>query len=392
MNIKNNINLLLKYIKKNNYKGYDPYDLKGLYWYINLENNSLRTELDNLNNKYPEELREIFKIKPKINNKALALFALSYLNLYETTNDKKYFKKAIKLAKQLLNKANKNYSGLCWGYPFDWKSGNYIFKENTPSIVVTTTIAKVFIKLYKITKKEKYLNSCKSIVKFITKDLNQTNIKNTICFSYTPHDNYQIHNANLMGAGFLSEMGIILKNKELLQLARKSTYFSINQQNNDGSLYYYGNNSSKIAPQHLDIYHSGFEIRSLINLYKNLKNKKIKISFLKYLNFFTTQYILENKIPKLAPKIKNYPVDIVDIHGLAEVLLTLNASIKYYPRNKQLLKNIYKWGIENMQRKDGAFKYRWIRNNNTVSAINISYMRWGQAWMLFALTDLYKNK
>ena len=74
------IDKLLKYIEKNNYIGYDPYDLKGKKWYINLDNN-LRNEFDRLNFLYPKELRKLFSIKPKLNNKALALIALSYINL-----------------------------------------------------------------------------------------------------------------------------------------------------------------------------------------------------------------------------------------------------------------------------------------------------------------------
>ena len=371
------VNKLLKYIEKNNYVGYDPYDLKGKKWYMSLDNN-LRNEFDRLNFLYPKELRKLFSIKPKLNNKALALIALSYLNLNK-------IKKAKKIANLLLTKSNKNFSGYCWGYPFDWKSGDYLFKKNTPSIVVTFYVAQIYLKLYKITKQKRYLKILKSILKFVLNDLNKMEVDNKICFSYTPYDNYQIHNANLMGAEFLAQMGKILQRDDLLNLAKKSVYFTISQQNKDGSIYYYGDNSSKIASTHLDIYHSGFEIKSLINLYKILKDKNIKESYQKYSNFFINQYFLENKIPKLAPKIKNYKTDIVDIHGVAEALLTLNELNEY-----TLLNNVYTWTKENMWNKN-YFIYRWIRNDSKIDKIDIAYMRWGEAWMLYALTSIKDN-
>jgi hypothetical protein len=42
------------------------------------------------------------------------------------------------------------------------------------------------------------------------------------------------------------------------------------------------------------------------------------------------------------------------------------------------------WAIDNMQDKEGYFYYqkkRWYKNK-------IDYMRWSQAWMFYALTQL----
>jgi rhamnogalacturonyl hydrolase YesR len=360
----NTTNILLKYVEKNNYKGFDPYDLKGLNWYIDLANSkdlnskNFINKVNDLNFLYPKQLRDIFKIKPKTNNKALALFAISYINLFQITNDKKYLTKSKHLTKKLLKRANKEYSGLCWGYPFDWKSGDYLFKKNTPSIVVTFSVGKLFLLLYKLTKRDKYLSICKSIMNFILKDLNQTKKGEYICFSYTPHDNYQIHNANLMAAEFLCEYGSIVNSKDILQIAKKSAYFTISQQNEDGSIYYYGNDSVKIAATHLDIYHSGFEIRSLISIYKLTKDDNIKKSYLKYLEFFKEQYILKGGIPKLGPKVKNYSTDIVDVHGLAEAILTLSETSSFDKQSKQLLNDVLTWGLKNMRHNEGWFIFR----------------------------------
>jgi len=108
--------------------------------------------------------------------------------------------------------------------------------------------------------------------------------------------------------------------------------------------------------------------------------------------FFKKQYILEDTIPKLAPKVKDYSIDIVDVHGLSEAILTFNQSIKYIPENKILLKSVLSWGIRNMQTKKGWFIFRWVRENSKINKVEFPFMRWGQAWMMFALTEIKLNE
>ena len=43
-----------------------------------------------------------------------------------------------------------------------------------------------------------------------------------------------------------------------------------------------------------------------------------------------------------------------------------------------------RWAIENMQSKDGFFHYRKGRFHTN----KIPFMRWGQAWMMLALSRL----
>lgn len=398
MNLNDSMFQLLNYVEKENYKGYDPYDLKGLDWYVNYlnetnnEDKSFIKKIEELNYLYPKQLRGIFKIEPRTNAKGLALFILSYCNLYHSHKDSIYLDKAKKLVEELLLLRIEGFKGYCWGYPFDWKSSKeYFFKEGTPSIVVTTTVGKAFLELYKYTEEKTYLEVCKSIASFLTGDLKRTVYKDTFCFSYTPFDTYQIHNANLMGAEFLSFLGKILNNSEYMELSRKSAYFTINQQNMDGCFYYFGDNSNDVAPTHLDIYHSGFEIRSLVNLYMNLEDEFIRQSFLKYMDFFISQYIIEEKIPKLGPRLKNYETDIVDVHGLAEAILTLNVIKEFIPEAKYTLKNVISWGIEHMQSSEGWFNYRWVRNGDNINEVRFPYMRWGQAWMMFALSSIVRD-
>ena len=67
-----------------------------------------------------------------------------------------------------------------------------------------------------IGKARKYLDIAESITHFIIKDLHIRKCKNGICFSYTPIDKHIVHNANCLGAAFISRVYKITKDKKLL--------------------------------------------------------------------------------------------------------------------------------------------------------------------------------
>jgi len=77
----------------------------------------------------------------------------------------------------------------------------------------------------------------------------------------------------------------------------------------------------------------------------------------------------------------------VDIHNQSQGIITFS-ELKFFNTDYLNFANtIAKWTIENMQDKSGYFyfrKYPYFTNK-------ISYMRWGQAWMFLALTELLVN-
>jgi len=81
-----------------------------------------------------------------------------------------------------------------------------------------------------------------------------------------------------------------------------------------------------------------------------------------------------------------YPVDI---HHQAQGIITLCRLYAAVKNEKYLefAQKIAKWTIENMQDEIGYFYYqKWPFLTN-----KISYMRWGQAWMMLALSTLFEK-
>ena len=78
----------------------------------------------------------------------------------------------------------------------------------------------------------------------------------------------------------------------------------------------------------------------------------------------------------------------IDIHSVAQSIITLLAFKDFDGGNVDLAQTIFKWAMNNMWDVQGYFYYQiqpYYKNK-------IPYMRWSQAWMLLALATLLEQK
>ncbi len=253
--------------------------------------------------------------------------------------------------------------------------------KDTPSSVVSVTVGEGFWNLYTVTQDSQYLDVCTSICDFIMQDLNRYEDGNTLCFSYTPIDNFQVHNANLMAAAFLAKVGTAIGNSKFVELAEKAGRFALREQNPDGSICYWSKAQSCGQCQ-LDIYHSGFEIRSLYQLACTMQDEAFEVGWQRYAEFFINNFFREGEIPKFRPS-HDYPVDI---HGCAEAILTLRTV-----GQTDRLYDVIDWVVKHMQTSQGWFVYRIYKVGKYEFKIRIPFIRWGQAWMFRALASAFRD-
>lgn len=376
-------------IEKNRLSGYDPYDIKSKSFYINAYKKKgwLRYFYYVLEFFFPILFRKINHVKPNSSFDSVLGYMIEgyiYLYLVEKNNDWKI--KAEKLAKILIERSNKNYIGFSWGLPFGWQSGDNYFKPNTPNIVNTCEIASAFILLYEIEEKEEYKKVLVGIKDFIIKELKTTfEDDNKLCFSYTPNDNYRVHNANLLAAHILAKISIITKDSSLLILSNKMVNFSVDDQTEEGWLPYQYSNNNKAHISSIDLYHSGYEMRSVYSVNRHIKSKKNEIFLKKYMHFFKN-YFFKNSYP-ITKRFKYF--DIVSIHGCAEAIYCLSTIKDENNSNLKIAENIGQWTLDNMAKKDGSFIYEIRIFNFLKQKSKISYIRWGNAVMFRALTKLF---
>lgn len=389
--IRKSILKLDKWIEKNGWAGYDPYDIQELPLFLEKKpiffRKIERKVISKIDGIYPLFIRKILGVRKKINAKAMGLFAQGYLNLFKTFKDKNYLDKAEQCFAWLKNNYSTGYSGYCWGYPFDWQSKMFIPKY-TPSAVVSSVCGNAFWDFYQLEKEEKYLKICQSICKFFLTDLNIDQFgSDKICFSYTPIDNFHVHNANLFAAEFLIKVGKEVKSQKFIDYGLKAMNYAISEQNEDGSICYSGKGQEEIC--NLDHYHSGFEIRSLYSIWKLTGNEKVYKAISKYYRFYLNNFFESKTIPKIKPR-KIYPINI---HSCAEAILSNSLLSEDFPQAKEYLENASQWIIQNMQTRKGWFIFQIKKKQGIVLKIRIPYIRWGQAWMLNAFSHvLLKEK
>jgi len=380
------------WISSSNWIGYDPYDIKGEQFYLQLAKGKSFPKravckiLFELIETAPLLTRKLFKVKPTVNAKAMGLFTAAYARLYLIDNKTDYLGKALQCADWLLQHPSKGYSGLCWGYPFDWQSVIFIPK-GTPSGVVTSIVGEGLWLLYEITNDKRYLDACKDICLFFTKGLNITyEDQDRLCFSYTPLDDYMVHNANLFVAEFLAGIGSKTNNPNWIDIAIKCGNFAVADQNPDGTLCYWAKSqqaSHSGGVCRMDHYHAGFEIRKLYGLWKITGDENFRKAYLSYLVFYKNNFIGENAFPKMTPR-DYFPVNI---HSCAEAILLTSTLSEDHAECRNLAKDFFQWTIKNMQIRPGQYRYM-IRKMFGQSKSDMPYIRWNQAWMFRALSEL----
>ena len=378
--VKKSINLITKWLDKNGWAGYDPYDIKGTKLFLLLQRNKYTNFGSNLIlGRFPMFSRKVFMVKKEINAKAMALFARGYLNLYKKLGQEEYLNKALFCLNWLIENSNKGYSGFCWGYPFDWQSRVFIPK-GTPSGVVTSTAAHAFLDAYEILEDEKYLKVAKSCCNFILSDLNIDEInENRICFSYTPIDNFHVHNANLFSASTLLRTFTYINNRDYKKVGKRAINFTTSYQNEDGSWYYWAPPDELLY--HIDNYHTGFVLECLNIARRSLGDEfEYDEELRKGLKYYASNLFLEDG----TPKIRHDSIYPIDIHSCAQAIITFCEISDFEARCLSMEEKVKKWTIENMQDKRGYFYYRIYKN--TVD--RMPYIRWGQAWMLRGLSYL----
>lgn len=374
------------WIEKNCWAGYDPYDIQEHRFFINQKpsflEKVLRKGLRVIEPAAPLFLRKLLNIKKRINAKAMGLFGRSYLDLYKTFSKESYLIKAKTAVNWIKDNYSRGYSGMCWGYPFDWDAGIFIPK-NTPSAVVSAIAGDAFWGFYNFFKDDQYLKFCESICEFFINDLKIYKAdSNKSCFSYTPIDSFHVNNANLFVAEFLIRVGKEVNNAKYIDYGLRAVNYTLSEQNEDGSICYWGKDQQRCC--HIDHYHSGFEIRSLYSIWKLTANQEIYAALKRYYKFYLNRLFTNTKIPKLTPE-SIYPVNI---HSCAEAILCTCMLIEEFPEGGNYLNSCLKWTIKNMQDRKGWFIYMIINIKGIKWRVKIPYMRWAQAWMLRGLSQV----
>lgn len=375
------IGRLCGWLEKNKYKGYDTFDgLNARYARpFTFETNFLRTVLQQGVRRFPLNLRPVLGIPKSYSTKGMGYLAKGFIRLHQATGDKAWADKAEFALQWLIENQTKGYCGACWGNHFDYQSRSFYLPKGEPTIVWTSLIGHAFLDGYEHFNKPAYLQIAVSACEHILRDLATKADGDSVCISYIPSQNKQVHNSNTLGASLLARTYAITRNEPYRALAEKAIKYTAKYQRADASWYY----GEKENLHWVDNFHTAYVLDCFKYYSTATGDHQFESNLQTGYDYWKRTFFL----PDGTPRYYDYKTLPIDIQCSSQAIDTLVFFNDRDPSNLDLALRVAQWTIDNMQDGTGYFYYRrysaWLVNKTPT-------LHWGQATMLSALSGLYK--
>jgi len=313
-------------------------------------------------------------------------FASGFFNLYETTGDKKYLNKGEHFLDVMKTTYTKGYSGYAWGYTFGWQTPSGFWQAGIPLITITPYAFWAFKKHYELTNNEESRGIALSIAEFALHDLNEIKMPNgTFSASYSPISEDIVINANTYRTAVLLDAWKLSGNKKYKEVAERNIEFVLSYQGKTGEWFY---EAKGPKDNFIDNFHTCFVIRNLYYCYQVNKDENILNAIIKGYDFYLTQLFYTNSRPKHFAKAKYAKMRKYEMYDYAEGIklgiLLRDIIPEAFEKAKWLANDL----IENFQTKKG---YYITRVTSFGTKHKVPYLRWPQAQLFYALTNLLKE-
>jgi len=371
---------LLNYCREHDWAGYDPYDALNsrvfratpFVW-----SKYCRIAFTQLMKRSPVNLRPLLLVPKKRNPKGTALFISALLNLKKEAlfqDDATIHA----LTDDLIATRSKGQSYSCWGYSFDWQTRGYLVPEGSPNIICTTFAGNALLDVWEESKRQDCLDHAVSASHFLIERLNDDLGDEEACFNYTPISTSRIHNANLLGAAYVARVAVAVGDKSALGLVQRAARYSVRKQAADGSWPY----GEAPTQQWIDNFHTGYNLCALQTIKEQTGSSEFDEAIRQGLAFYTAHFFRKDGAPKYFHN-RTYPLDI---HSAAQSLITL-IRFRNTAELNGLLDAVLFWTCDKLRSDSGCFYHQ----KHMLFTNHIPYMRWNQAWMMFALAQLHYN-
>jgi hypothetical protein len=310
-----------------------------------------------------------------------AQLILAFLNLYSVTGEAVYLAKARALGEDLLGYSIPGYSGHCWGYPFDWQNQRDLWRKNTPFITCTPYCFEGFLALNDVTREERYLEIAASIAKFVHRDLKEVSTgPDAAAGSYSPIDESQVVNAGAYRAMVLFEAAARFDEPDYAESARRNLNYILQSQRDNGSWFY----ATDKHGQWIDHFHTCFVLKNLHKLNRRLADPKVTESIRRGWKYYRENLFDADGNPKMYAIQPRTQIVKLEMYNFAEAI-TLGSLLREEIEGALDLAKDLAQRLVSYQLPDGHFVTRTY-----VGGIRhtFPYLRWPQAQIFFALTNL----
>jgi hypothetical protein len=372
---------LLSWCREHNFAGHDPFDALNSRLFQATpfaKSRNARLLWTQLVKRSPADLRRVASVPPQRNAKGIALFALAQLANHRRSRTAESEAASRALLSELLSMKLDGYSGAAWGYNFDWQSRNFFAPQGTPTIVPTAFAGRALLEAAHEFGDSEYLDTARSICDFILSDLQRpVATDDEICFSYSTTSRTRIYNASLLAAEVLAGVGQLTDNADLLEYATRATRYAINQQSADGSWAY----GAEPSQSWVDNFHTAYILFSLYRINQACSpGKEFESAMERGYQYWKDHFFLAEGWPKYYDD-DPYPADA---HAGASAIITFLELSELDASAFGSAVKIARWTIDNLRDPRGFFYYQRRR----FYTVRKPFMRWSQAWMLYALARL----
>ena len=366
------------WLRKNEYRGYDPFD--GLNsWLRPLAIGPFgRQLLQQGIRRFPINLRPWLGVRPSVSSKGFGYLARAYLKLHRATGNDEYLRQARFCLDWLVKNGRRDLGGISWGNHFDYQSRVFYLARGTPTIVWVAHIGQAFVDAFEATREEQYLTTAREVCEFILTGLERRAEGAGVCLSYIPGEFKSVHNANVLGGALLARAAAITGEEALREVARGAIDYTVGAQLPNGAWWY-----GEAPNMHwVDNFHTGYVLDSIWWYLCSTDDRRHMAAFERGADYFVANFFLADGTPKYYDG-KVMPLDIQCAAQAIETL-SLLARVRNDPSLRVLAKKVAQWTIANMQDPTGYFHFRklpYITNKTPT-------LHWGQATMLHALACL----
>ena len=420
------------------YAGHDPFDALNsrLFQSTPLSRSRLaRLAWTQALKRSPVNLRTLVRVPAGRNAKGTALFALAELSRLRATGSIEHARESLSLLDELLAARVQTGHGAAWGYNFDWQGRAFYAPRGTAAVVPTAFAVRALVEgtqalnaargkesnadaedksaaagkyleadagryleagagKYLGTDAGKYLEAARGACEFILRDLNRADESDReVCFSYTPLDRACVFNASLLAGEALASVGALTGEAELIDYALASARYVVRRQRGDGSWAYGADAYQAWA----DNFHTAFVLTSLARVLRDCgrelgrdasTREEILRSLARGYEFWRSSFFLADGWPKYYHH-SAHPADAhsagAAIVALAELKETTSAGPKEFGTEAAALAaRVARWAVRELYDRRGFFYYQKRR----LYTVRTPYMRWSQAWMMYALARL----
>ncbi len=374
--VQRSLDLVQEWVEKHDYCGYEPFDgLTSWARPLACGNQLAERILLQTIRQCPFNLRPLLGVRPLPSTKGRGYMAWGYLKLYRATQQQQYLEKAALCLEWLDRHKVPRFQQHSWSNHFDFVSRGGTYTKDDPIIVWTSLIGHAYIEAFEITGREWFLRIAESACNWILQLPREKTARGN-CLSYFAHRQSYVHNANMLGAGFLARTAQHTGSQEYRRVAGSAMEYSCSRQLPDGSWWY----GEEPKYHWIDNFHTGYNLEGLQYYLDATGGEEFRPNLDKGLAFYKYYFFEDNGRPKFYYT-RTYPVDI---QCAAQAIDTLALFSECDPACLELAQKVAAWSICNMQDPEGYFYYRQY----PLVKAKVPMLHWGQATMFKALAHL----